>query len=181
MLRYFLFLVLSSVVVFIATVFFRLGAHKDVIITTEELQPLGVLWTKHIGPYHEVNSSILKVEEWARSQNIPCTRTFGVYLDDPAVVDEVRLRSEVGCVLDGISSLILAESLPEWLQLKSLDEGKYVVAKFGGAPSIGPFKVYPKVNDYIEEHRLQKAGAPIEIYRIIGEREAETEYRFKVQ
>lgn len=181
MLRYIAFLILSCVVVFLLTVFFRVGGHKSVEITTAELPPLGVLSTKHLGPYHQVNSSIVKVEEWARTQNIPCTRTFGVFLDDPAIVDEVRLRSEVGCVLDGISSLSLATELPEWLHVKSLDEGKYVVAKFDGAPSIGPFKVYPKVDDYLEEHRLQKAAAPIEIYKVVGEREAETEYRFKVQ
>ena len=171
----------SCLAVFVITIFFRLGGHKRVHLETKEIPKAAALFTEHLGPYHQVNSSIVKVETWAMKNNIPCQKTFGVYLDDPNTSDETRLRSEVGCLLEGIEAISIASELPEWLQTKAYPAGKYVIATFTGAPSIGPFKVYPAVDEYIQKERLTKIAPPMEIYSFTGEREALTTYRFQVE
>lgn len=180
MLKHLVFIFLSCLVVFAITLYFRLGGHKDVEIDIKSLEPVAALYTEHLGPYHKVNDSIVKVEEWALQNNIPCQKTFGVYLDDPNTPDETRLRSEVGCLLEGIASINLTESLPDWLKFKTIEEGKFIVATFTGAPSIGPFKVYPAIKDFIKERHLDQQAPPMEIYSFQGEHEALTEYRFRL-
>lgn len=179
--KHVIFIVLSCLIVFAVTIFFRLGGHKEVNIITKDLGPTAVIYTDHLGPYHEVNDSIVKVENWATEHNLPCQKTFGVYLDNPNTSDPTRLRSEVGCILDGITSVSLTDQLPDWLKFKSYEEGQYVVAIFEGAPSIGPMKVYPAVDEYIKEKRFVKKAPPMEIYSFSGEHEALTEYRFLVE
>lgn len=181
MIRYILFLFISCLIVFCFTLFFRLGGHKRVDLEVKQVPVTAALYISHLGPYHKVNSSIVKVEEWALANNIPCLRSFGYYIDDPNTADETRLRSEVGCLLEGISSVSLNKNLPEWLQLKTFSEGSYLVAEFEGAPSIGPLKVYPAVREYLKENKLKQVLPPIEIYSATSDTAAKTEYRFKVE
>ena len=49
---------------------------------------------------------------------------------------------------------------------KKIPSQKYVLAHFSGAPSISPFKVYPKVEEYVKIKGLKIAEAAIEIYTI---------------
>ena len=171
----FLLFILSSVLVFAATVYYRLGAYKDVTITYQSYPELHLLYKEHHGPYHKINDVIVDVEAWASAHNISCTKTFGEYIDDPRTVEERRLRSNGGCILDS------AFETNDQYKYKHIDTQKYVLAKFDGAPSISPFKVYPKVENFIKENNLVQVGTTIEVYSILNERTAHTEYLFPVR
>lgn len=162
--------------------FFRLGAHLPVKVEKiNEYPQVALLYKAHIGAYHKINDVIVEVEQWALEQNLPCKRTFGEYLDDPKTQEEARLRSHGGCVLDGIQSVTMTkEALPGGYIMRTLESRPYVKAEFEGAPSISPFKVYPKAMEFIEENRLEVKGAVLEIYSFQGERKALTEYLFPV-
>jgi effector-binding domain-containing protein len=178
MFKYVFLFIICAVIVFAVSLSIRLGAFKDVSIAEESREPISVLYKAHIGAYHNINSVIREVELWALSHELPCTRTFGEYLDDPKTNDEARLKSNGGCVLDGISSVTLSEAPPEGFLTKTFGGGPLTVAKFKGSPSIGPFKVYPKVEEYLKNKGRMISGPVIEIYRILGENSAETEYLF---
>lgn len=175
-----LFFIFSSVLVFLATLFFRLGGHKPVDVVRAERPELHILFKDHQGPYHSINDVILSVEAWASQHNLSCTQTFGEYFDDPRQVDERQLRSRGGCILNRQLSQELMESLKTspGLNATSIPARHYITAAFHGAPSIGPFKVYPKVEDYFENEGLVRDGAVIEIYTILSKNEAQTEYLF---
>jgi effector-binding domain-containing protein len=173
--RKLLFFILSSVAVFAATVFFRLGGHKPVALNLEERTEMHFLYKEHFGAYHKINDVLTQVEAYAAKNNIPCPQTFGEYLDDPRMIEERRLRSNGGCVLTataGASDGYLYKTIParQWL-----------VAKFEGAPSIGPMKVYPKAEEYMKEHGFKLSGPVIEVYTVKGAQEARTEYLFPVE
>lgn len=170
------FFLLSSLIIFAATVYYRLGAYKPVQIETRTYPELHLLYKEHLGAYHKINVVITEVEAWAATHNIPCSRTFGEYLDDPRQVDERRLRSFGGCVLNGP----LAETIATPISYKLVPSRQYVVAQFDGAASISPMKVYPKVEAYLSTHQLKMSDSVIEIYSIRGEREMSTEYLFHV-
>ena len=138
------------------TIFFRLGGHLPVAIDKIENYPqVALLYKSHTGAYHKINDVIKEVEAWALEQNLPCKRTFGEYLDDPRTAEEARLRSHGGCVLDGIESVTMAGVLPGGFEMRTLESQSYVRAEFEGAPSISPFKVYPKAMEYLEENRFK--------------------------
>jgi effector-binding domain-containing protein len=178
MIRYIVFLTFSSLVVFTVSLSIRLGAFKQVEIFEATRGPVALVFKPHIGAYHKINSVIKEVEAWAIKEDLPCQRTFGEYIDDPKTNDESRLRSNGGCVLDGVESLTRKEALPKNYQIKILEQKNYVIARFSGSPAIGPFKVYPEVEEYFKSQRLKMSGPVIEIYSILNDKEALTEYLF---
>lgn len=182
--RKLIFFVVSSLLVFAITIFFRLGGHKNVEIEVAHYPDLHFLYKEHIGAYHKINDVIQVVEAWAAENHIPCPRTFGQYLDDPRLIEERRLRSLGGCVLEG-SIEFLDHFSKQNQKMDQLDlsyalipSRKYVVARFDGAPSIGPMKVYPKVEKFLSENNWALDGSVIEIYTIKSKNKALTEYLF---
>lgn len=182
------FFVFSSIIVFTTTLFVRLGGFKPVDIELSDYPNLHLAYKEHLGPYHKIAGVITEVETWVGSQHLSCDRTFGEYLDDPRTTDERRLQSNGGCIIDATSALTLEKSLKVLrpsndpiasdIKIKAIPAKKYLLARFTGAPSIGPFKVYPKVEKYMREHNLKSTGAVFEIYTIKNNSEATTEYLF---
>ena len=156
-----------------------LGAYSKVDISDSNQGPFQTVYLDYMGPYHKISKQLEKVENYMKSQGAPCGRTFGEYLDDPQVVEEARLRARAGCIVQAVP-----QNLPEGLKADIIQPRHYVVAVFTGSPGIGPLKVYPKVNTYMNEKTLKQKGAVIEIYEIhsITEKNAmTTTYLFPVE
>ena len=139
-----LFFIVSSILVFATTVYYRLGAYKEVSIEVKQLPEFHLLYKEHFGAYHKISEIISTVEAWAKSNNYNCKKTFGEYLDDPRTIEERRLRSLGGCVLE------IKPIADTPFTFKTIPTSRYIVAHFSGAPSLGPLKVYPKVEDYMK-------------------------------
>lgn len=183
--RFFVFLVFSCFVVFGVTVFFRLGGYKGVYLEKTQSEPLYLIYREHLGPYHEINDVIESVEKDVLALNLPCPKTFGEYLDDPRTRDEDRLKSIGGCVLPIALPIEEAdlkdlESSRGVLSYKEIEPRDIIYAKFEGAPSIGPFKVYPRAEKKINKKGLRQSAPVIEFYTIFSSRKAMTEYHFPV-
>jgi len=140
--------------------YFSLGFHKSVEL--EEVQNIHfrLLAQPYLGAYHKISPTIEAVEKWAAEHNIPCKRSFGEYLDDPRAVDEARLRAYGGCV---------AESFPKMQATPPIEFRPFIYprvlrARFYGSPSIGPMKVYPQVEAWMNERNLKKTGSVLEVY-----------------
>lgn len=154
--------------------FFSLGFYKPVEITNIENVKMLLLALPHEGAYHKILPTIQKVEAWAKEHDIPCEKTFGEYIDDPREVDEVRLRSFGGCVVAQVPTNLQAP-----MQVREFSEPRVVLARFFGSPSIGPFKVYPKVEQWLQQNNWQTKGATLEIY-IPNETQFMTEFYFPI-
>ncbi len=177
MIKY-IFLSLFVGLIFMAVYLWNyLGMDRSVQISKGQRGPFLMLYKKHMGAYHHIMPTISAVEKWATDNGASCSVTFGEFLDDPAAVDQDRLRSRGGCFLR--APLAQDKNLPEGFAFESREPRQFVIARFSGAPSVGPFKVYPEVEDYLETHRLKKDGAVIEVYHVNGS-QVETEYLFPI-
>jgi len=156
--------------------FFYLGGHKEVTLTKTNYQALNLVFKEHQGPYHKINSVIEAVEKQADPAGYECKKAFGEYFDDPKKVDKDRLRAIGGCIVKQEVT-----KLPKDFFFKKVEPRPVLKAEFRGAPSIGPFKVYPKAMDYIASHRLKMAGPPMEIYQLLPEGEFLTEFLFPLE
>ncbi len=165
--------VLLGFVLLATYLFFYLGYYKPVEVTMVESAGLNTLFRSHRGAYHLINQVIVEVENWAKSQGLSCERTYGEYLDDPQKVEQGRLRSRAGCILDGP---VDEKSLPEGFQAGLIPAGPYVQAVFSGSPAIGPWKVYPRLADFIQEKNLKTGSQTIEIYTIKADGKMQTQY-----
>ncbi|HPI41313.1 MAG TPA: GyrI-like domain-containing protein [Pseudobdellovibrionaceae bacterium] len=159
--RHFILLVLFIILGFTVWTANYVGFFKSVEIEEGKRGPYILLYKEHQGAYHKIVNVIKEVEQFANEKLVNCPDTFGEYLDNPETVEEGRLRSLGGCIIESFPS-----DLPSGYALKEIPEKTYVIANFEGSPGIGPFKVYPKVNDYIRMKRLAMSGSVIEIYHI---------------
>jgi DNA gyrase inhibitor GyrI len=166
---------LCGLIAFSFYVYRHLGLEKPVEIHQGPAGPFLFLFKDHRGPYHEIGPVIREVELWALKQNVPCSKTFGQYLDDPEGVDQDRLRSRGGCVL----SVLPNGMAPPGFSVLKLPEKLYVIARFSGSPAAGPLSVYPAVKKYFAEHRLVYPPTVIEIYSVNGPN-VTTEYLFQL-
>jgi AraC family transcriptional regulator len=168
----------AAIILFFAAELYFSGAFKPVEIGVQTKGPYAILFKEHIGAYDKIASTIEEVETWAKQNNLPCALTFGEYFDDPHAVEQERLRSRGGCIMELKSSTeknpytqvigafpTNAPVLPS-IQTSILEERKFVVATFKGSPRIGPLKVYPKVSDYFSSNSLKQGSSSVEIYEI---------------
>lgn len=146
-----------------------LGFSKPVTVEVTRFPAMTLIYKEHIGAYHKIGPVIESVEKALQDRGVRCSATFGEYLDDPNEVDEDRLKSYGGCVFFESSEFIDNLELENGLQKKHIEERKVVMARFQGSPSIGPMKVYPKIDEVVHDQRLARNGAVIEIYEIQGD------------
>ncbi len=176
--RTLIILVLGTIAAFAAALGLRLGVLKDVHVAESEEGPYRQVYAKHVGAYHKIVAVLDKVENWAEDNGEKCGLSFGEFLDDPRQVDEDRLQSLAGCIVEKDWS---PAELPEGLLYREVPRKRYVMAVFNGAPSISPYKVYPKVFAYLEEKKLKLTGPIMEIYRVIIDNAVETKYLFPAE
>lgn len=177
---YFLAVVASIALV---TAYF-MGAFEGVQMGVGKKQGALLIFAEHAGPYHEINKTISKVEGFALHAQLPCSLTFGEYLDDPELVDPDRLRSYGGCYIEGdwgvTKEKLTKMTLPKEIQYRVLPAAQYLISKFEGSPVIGPFKVYPKARSWAESKKAKLVPPFIEIYQIVEKRKIITEYLFRL-
>ncbi len=149
--------------------YLHLGFSKPVDIEVTEFPAVTLIYKEHIGAYHKIGPVIESVESILREQGISCSMTFGEYLDDPGEIEEDRLKSYGGCLFFEGSDFIERFKLNESLMTREIEGRKVVQARFKGSPSIGPIKVYPKIDEIIQDQRLVRTAPIMEIYEIQGD------------
>ena len=157
----------------------RNGFFKHATIEIGNRPSMHLLYKEFVGPYDKVLPTLQEVEKWAHENKISCALTFGEYLEDPNVVEMERLHSNVGCLLD--SNWTSDLKLPEGFQVKEIPARKYVLGDFAGSPALGPYKVYGKAQDFIQEKNLEPIGPVIEVYEVSADQTLRTLYLFPVK
>ncbi len=145
---------------------FYFGILQEVQIQEQEVGPFKVVYENHIGDYSEVRKIQDKIYSSLVNEGINTTKSFGIYYDNPQEVETERLRSEVGVIIE-------KEDYEDIFKLKGkynvrdIPKVKNVIATFPYrnkfSITLGVFKVYPKLNNYIEE-KSYKSTPVMEIY-----------------
>lgn len=187
MIKHTLYAITLGFILFFLYLFQYTGAFKSVTVAIDERGPYTVIYKNHIGAYHKIVSTIEDVEKWAHTNNLKCRLSFGEYFDDPRIVEEGRLNSRGGCLIDPLAETEMAtlnplkKNLPPDFKVAEIEKTKAVVALFTGAPGIGPLKVYPKAEDYMVENKLTPKGSVIEIYEVFDKRSMQTTYLWPIK
>jgi hypothetical protein len=146
-----------------------LGLSKPVHVELKTSPELVLVFKKHLGAYHKVNETIEDVENRFKKEGLQCPQTFGEYPDDPEKISEDRLVSYVGCVFKEPAAALKALAKKNDLQYEVRTPRKAIVATFAGSPAVGPMKVYPKIDALIQDQRLVRSSALMEIYEVQGD------------
>lgn len=166
---------MGAVVLSIAT---YLGGFKSVEFAIEDRPELILLYAEHTGAYHKIVPQLEEIEAWAKANNISCSKTFGRFLDNPETTEEIRLRSETGCLIDNADALAAIAEVP--YKVQKLPPHEVLRGRFDGAPGLGPLKVYPKAKDWFLENSFEMETEVIEFYTLQPDGGVVTEYDFPI-
>lgn len=161
------FAVLIAVVV-VAYIYYG-GLSK--VVVKEEVQGGEVLVCEEVvGDYAQSGKFTDKVYyALLNNEGIATTKGFGVFYDNPQQVEKSKLRSDIGCIVEGLDSTQIA-NLSDKYKVRIYPQANYVTAEFPfkGHMSvmIGLMKVYPQIDEYIKERAISDKGSIMEIYDV---------------
>lgn len=163
-----------SLFVIVGAVLAYHGYFSTYEIYEKEVGPYTFATKRFVGDYYKVGPTMTEVDNELREIGVLATKGVGIFYDDPSVVPEDQLRSDVGNVLEDVSDAQLAE-IGEKFDVKNIDRQTAVVVDFPIKSSlsymIAPMKVYPLINQYWEEKNYPAQvidGYSMEIYDIEG-------------
>ncbi len=127
-----------------------MGCLSNYEVTEQEMGPYAVAYKEYVGPYTQVASTMDEVYQALLSEEITDQVGFGIYLDNPAIVDKDKLRSEVGSIINDADIQKLSTTTEDYM-VKTLPKTKSIVAEF-------PYK-----------NMLSFMLAPVKMYRVLEE------------
>lgn len=164
-------LIVIAVLITIVVVAYIYYGGLSKVVVKEEVQGGEVLaYEEVVGDYAQSGKFTDKVYyTLLNNEGIATTKGFGVFYDDPQQVERSKLRSEVGCIVEGLDSIQIAK-LADKYKVRIYPKGSYITTEFPfkGHMSImiGLMKVYPQIDKYIKEHSISDKGAIMEIYDV---------------
>ena len=156
--------IIAIIIVLVLAVLLALLSHyglfATVNVTEKYVGPYLLVYTKHIGDYNDVAPVMDRLNyDLKDNHSIDSKKGFGIYYDSPQEVAKENLRSVVGCIVEGKSVAELMDVSKKY-GVNEYPLSKSLVAEFPhkGYLSImfGIFKVYPKLNEYIQEHKYDE-------------------------
>jgi len=178
MIKHFFLAVFLGFACLLAYVAYYVGYFKSVTINEVGPKYFSLIGLKHDGAYHRIVEKIQKVESVIKALGGDCHESFGVYLDDPTQVEQARLRSFGGCIIQDANWVKDHEVQLSQFQVARWGAARLIEAYFEGSPGIGPLKVYPRVSDYVRGRDLTLEASVLEIYRMIENDRMVTYYYF---
>jgi AraC family transcriptional regulator len=153
---------------------FHLGYFAEVTTGETDLPDRKIIFIPHFGSYHSIVPKIQEIESWALANSVDCRMSFGEYFDNPEQVEQERLKSRGGCIVEKIPA-----KKPERFETGTLKGGHFFTATYKGSPAIGPFKVYPLVLGLIANSKYKMQGwNVVEVYEVHPDQSVTTNYFF---
>jgi len=156
-----------------------LGAFKTIEVTERDIGPYHLVYESNTGSYRKTGPSVDAMMKLAEIRKVNPVAGFGKYYDRPDQVEESKLRSDAGIIIDD-KDLAAFKELPQGVHYAQYPVTRAMVADFPlrGFLSIflGIYKVYPALMDY-QEAKKYPATYSLEIYELRNRR---TVYAFPI-
>jgi hypothetical protein len=141
------------VVVIVLGILVQAGLFYKPAVTEGVTGPYTLVYLEHTGDYAQTGKIQMDIYNSLIAEfGITTTKGFGIYLDDPKTVAKDKLRSEVGCILEG-DNIKKAGLVTSKFKVKTLEPKKSLIAEhpFSNPLSIiiGISKVYPLFSKHL--------------------------------
>jgi DNA gyrase inhibitor GyrI len=164
-----IFAIIVAIMALLVIAYAYYGGFQTVTFSEKKQGGEVIVYEEMIGDYSQTPKVQEKIyQTLLNDEKIETTKGFGIYYDHPKKVETSKLRSEVGCIVDGLDSAAMAK-LSEKYNVKTLPISDCVVAEFPykGVPSIfiSMMKVYPALEKYCTQQGIRNETV-MEIYDI---------------
>lgn len=159
--------IIACLVIIIVLLFANYGGFSKINFQVKEEGGETLIYQKIIGPYNQSGAVINKIRYNLKNENVETFKSFGIYYDNPRIVDKSKLQSEAGCILESADT-----GKVFWLKakfdIKVCPVRKYITTEFPykGKMSImmSVLKVYPAMIKYVQDNGYSEKGPIMEIY-----------------
>ncbi len=162
-----LILGLVIIVLLLVAGFFGYRAMNKIQVKEGLTGPYFLVFTNLTGDYSKSGVAIDKVNSFLKSNGINSTQAFGIYFDNPALVETSKLRSIVGYIIGNEQYVKLILKADKQVKYAKLSEATRVFAEYPykDKQSItqGIAKVYPAIAKYLAA-KGYTMGSVMEIY-----------------
>lgn len=159
-------LLLLGLIIYLAS----MGFFSAVKLEEKETGPYTVVFEEHIGPYQDTGIIQDKLYyKLLNEEKIETFRGFGIYYDNPKIVESEKLRSDVGSILEEKDFSKTEDLKAKGYQIKTIDKQKSVVTSFPYKNKLSIFLGILKIYPLIEKHQQEKNYQPVpsmEIYDV---------------
>jgi len=178
-----IFLLVGS---FVGITLYRMGIvdHPQVVGVQKKSIAQMLVRTK-VGAYHKSVPDLLELKRALDKNKMEPSFCFAEFFDDPDVVEQKKLKSQIGCAfespLEKIKSLS-ADVINEY-HWSTWPQQEVLVLKWPTGPALGQIKVYPVANEWFASNHLTRAGNRVlEVYNfLVDDQKQETVYWFPIK
>lgn len=144
-----------------------IGFFKRLKIKDSEEGGFIVVGLEYTGRYSNTGKLMLNVEEKIKTSKITSNVGFGIYYDDPQVIQEDKCRSFIGHILEEKDYDKIPELISVGLKVDRIPKMKAVSTEFPlrnkMSYMIGPMKAYPAISKYMLK-KGYRTSESMEIY-----------------
>jgi len=146
------------------------GGFRGININIKKVGGEMIVYEEIVGDYKQSGKVMDKIYTALLNDfGIETFKGIGIYYDNPKKVQQSKLRSEAGCILEPEDAIFI-QKISESFKIKELPKKEFITAEFPykGKLSIlfGIMKVYPAFTKYISENGLKEDGYVMEVYDI---------------
>ena len=164
---------LAFLVILLTTGYAYYGGFTTVTFKEAEQGGEAMVYEEMTGDYSQTPKVADKIyHALLNDEKIETTKGIDICYDDPKVVEKSKLRSEVGCIVEGLDSTVIA-GLSEKYNVKTLPVSNCMVTEFPFKGKLSIFvammKVYPAFRKYFEQHGVSNTPV-VEIYDVLNKK-----------
>lgn len=161
-------LIVLIIIVLIVIVYF--GGFKKLNISIEDAGGEMLVYESISGNYKKSGVVMDKIYySLLNNEKIETYKGFGIYYDNPKKVEESKLRSEAGCIIEEKDTAKIS-ILEKKYSIRVFPVKKYIVTEFPYKGKLtvifGIFKVYPALAEYARRNGFYEDAPVMEIYDI---------------
>ena len=143
------------------------GLFAPVVFTERQMGPYVLVYEKHAGEYKHTAAIVEKISSALLGEDgIFVGKGFGLFYDNPKIVEAASLRSIAGCIVENVPDDKIKRLKDKYL-VAEFPDARCVVAElpYKGFVSIvlGTLRVYPKLTEYLKAHDYRMTPV-MEIY-----------------
>jgi len=159
---------LGLMAVLLISYFYYMGFFNKIEITEKEMGPYKVVFKEHIGDYKETGKIMDEIYYSLLDDDVETYKGFGIYYDDPKVVEKDKLRSIAGSIIEE-KDYDKIDKLKDKSDIKTIDKTRSITTEFPFRNKMSVIfslmKVYPELNKYIDSKGYKK-GDVMEVYDV---------------
>ena len=167
-----IFIILSIICFSLMGGFFYMGVFQEIKVTEKSIGPNYFVYIAHQGTYNKAYNLLEEAKKYAIENKIQNPISAGVYFDDPAKVEESKLRSELGVFVSQKEFNELSQkNTNKNINYRIIDPKKYLYTTFPNknflSMILAVFKVYPAFEKFYNENKIISAeneGYALEVY-----------------